>query len=414
MSGLSSSSVLIRPLDPSEAMFVPTGLYVGYTTRVRGELDPRALAEAFDLIRQQYPVLRSQVVPADGQPVFAATDLPPVISWRDQESDESLPDLAGRVAAIQVVRVDARTALVTLLTHHSAADGHHSLQLLADLWESYTAVVEGKSVRPQRHDYPQSVEQLLDERGITLDDAPAASVAPTLPTTAGSTPQSPSATASPDHMARVRLTAEQTRALVAIGHQAKTTINGLMSAAIMQATADSAGIGLEEVLYVYPVDLRRRLTPAVQYTAGTNVLGTAMFVADSDTPTDTVALARAITDRLAGDLASGEVHRSVLRLPHENFDPAILESPSSVVATNWGIIPPMPTPDTLTIDDFSPSVHQTSQLPGPLGNSASPPMGGIITTFQGQLTLDVTMAAGDPENLVDRVGAILAEILPAA
>ncbi|WP_167829118.1 phthiocerol/phthiodiolone dimycocerosyl transferase family protein [Nocardia brasiliensis] len=410
----SATGVQVRQLDPTEERFARMGLYTGYVTRVRGPLDPWALLEAFELLQRKYPILSCRITQdaTTGQPYFeAAHGLPPVVEWRDSESAESALVLAGRVAAVQVVEADVDRAQVNLLTHHSIADGHHSMQLLSDLWSFYTAVKEGRHATPASHPYPRSPEQLLAERGFTFD-----------PDEIPDVPLFPGRTADPAEVSvptvrgpRVRLTVEQTKVLVALGRRAKTTINGLVSAALLIATADTLGIGLSDVLYTYPVNLRTRITPSVGYTDGTNVLGSALFIPRQDASADLVTLACAVNDQLARDLAAGRIQRSMLA-PPEQFDvmvPVIQAYPGSVLATNWGKIPALETPAGVVVEDFEPGVHLETTLSGPAVALPSPPRSCIITSFRDQLTIDLVGFAG-ADAFAERLGAVLTNVPVAA
>ncbi|WP_433578572.1 phthiocerol/phthiodiolone dimycocerosyl transferase family protein [Nocardia brasiliensis] len=406
----SASGIQVRQLDPTEERFARIGLYTGYVTRVRGPLDLLVLSEAFGLLQHKYPILSCRIVqdPTTGQPYFeAAHELSPVVDWRDSESAEPALVLAGRVAAIQVVRTDVDTAQVNLLTHHAVADGPHSLQLLSDLWRIYTAVTAGHHARSPSHPFPRSPEQLLAERGFSFDpdEIPEVSLVP------GSTLERADVSVPTVRGPRVRLTAEQTKALVALGHRAKTTINGLVSAALLIATADTLGIGLSDVLYTYPVNLRTRITPLVGFTDGTNVLGSALFIPRQDTPADLVTLACAVNDQLARDLAAGRIQRSMLA-PAEQFDvmvPVIQAHPGSVLATNWGKIPALATPAGLAVEDFEPGVHLETTLSGPAVALPSPPRSCIITSFCGQLTIDLVGFDG-ADVFAERLGAVLTRL----
>lgn len=393
-----STGLLVRPLDPIEAMFAATGLHVGHTVRVRGQLNAAALAEAFDLLRRKYPMLSCRIVlDRTDRVVFEAADeLPALFSWTEKAGTR-LPDLTDRVAAIHVARVDTETSLVTLLLHHAAADGRHGLQLMTELWAMYTAVVEGRAVHPDRQDYPRSVTQLLDERGLLPQDGALPDFAPA----AGAAPSARS-------IGRARLTTEQTNSLVLTGHLAHTTINGLVSAALLQATAEFAGVELPEVLYAYPVDLRTRLTPPVGRTEGTNVLGATTFTAHPGTPNSTFALARAVNAQLDRAITSGDLYRAVPR----HFDPTdpaglgLFSGPTSSMSTNWGVIPSLAMPDDLTVTDFIPSINTGSRHPANTLAVDLPYYSCIVTTFQGQLTLDL-ITGTDANTYAHRVAHLL-------
>ncbi|MCM6790613.1 hypothetical protein NDR87_30015 [Nocardia sp. CDC159] len=355
---------------------------------------------------RSHPVLSCRIVDdPDGRAVFVKPAAPPLLIWADR-SDEPLPDLDGRAAVLHIVRESTDTAWVTLLTHHSAADGRHSVHLLADLWNYYTGLTEGRAVRPCRSDFPRSLEQVLTERGITAEKSEPGELPPPKPPMIA-----PTLRTSP----RVRLTAEQTAALTQLARRAGTTLNGLASAALLQAVAEVDGLEIDQPVYGYPVDLRTRLTPPVGDAEGTNILGLAVFAATPETATDTETLAQAVTDQLARDLATGEVQRYYLRHPEHSLGMTYPRSGMpSASTTNWGVIPKLATPDGLTIDDFRP--YLVTYKPGDVDalGWSYPRNSCILHTFEGQFTIDVVRPDTGAQLLADRIRANLTRLLPTA
>ncbi|MFI6166227.1 hypothetical protein ACIBCN_05505 [Nocardia sp. NPDC051052] len=399
---MTASQLLVRPLAPSEVLHFRFGLYVGYATRVRGTLDSAALVQAFAILRQVYPILSARLVLDDtSQPsIEAAPELPAMIDEVAGCIDDplfGLPDLDDHAAAIHTVRGSDDTATVTLLTHHAIADGHHSLYLLAELWSLYTACVGDVRIAPQRHDYPHSLEYLLDERGIGMGslalpgDEMFGALAD-VKTSPGSSEGS-----------RIRLSANETAALRATGRGAGTTINGLVSAALLAGIAQSRGVDIETLNYTYVVDLRARLTPRVGYPEGTNVLSMAHFVADPRAGDDLLALARAITGRLREEIATGAIFAgsSAFMPTLDQPDAATVGQPDAatleallstvVMSTNWGVIPPLSAPADLVIEDFYPIVPSS-----PIASIVPH----VITTYAGQLTIDTTAQPSEESRLL--------------
>ncbi|MCM6776758.1 hypothetical protein NDR87_22250 [Nocardia sp. CDC159] len=393
----SSPTTLIRPLAPSEATFATFGIYVGYATLVRGRLDTTALMEAFRALQRAYPVLASRIADDSGRSVLERADGAGAISRCERNSGDplaGLPDPRSRAALVHIAPDDCDQTWVTLLTHHSIADGHHALQLLADLWALYTDIVEGREIWTNRHGYPRPAEQLLAERGVTGDPGEPMDWSTQLGQHPDPAPPSTPATV------RTRLTAAETKALIAFGHRENTTINGLVSAALLRAEAEVRGVGVGGLTYRYVVDLRTRVDPPMGYTDGTNVLGLATFVADADAYPGIAHLARAINDEFARDLASGTIQRSALRLP-EQF---AASGDVDVQSTNWGRIPPLRTPSDASIEDFRPLGHTVGAS---LASGGWPRAMHIITTFAGQLTID-SEVTGSPTT--DRIRALLTEL----
>src|SRR5207245_99260 len=105
---------------------------------------------------------------------------------------------------------------------------------------------------------------LLAERGIDqLAPAAADPRAEAVEVELPPAPNSPATESITFAMARLRLSAEQTAALAELGHRERITINGLLSAALVLAEAEIRDAAPADLTYVYPVNLRTRLTPQI-------------------------------------------------------------------------------------------------------------------------------------------------------
>ncbi|WP_280390727.1 phthiocerol/phthiodiolone dimycocerosyl transferase family protein [Nocardia brasiliensis] len=376
-----NEEVLLRDLDASELQFAAAGYCVGYSVRVHGELDLDVLTAAFDKLRVTDPILSCRIVARPlGGAAFAPSDAAPYICVREREySVTSHTGLADRIAGVEVHYEDTNTAWVTLLIHHAAADAGHALWLLAELWRYYT---DANAVAAQRKSYPESVESVLRRYEVHV----ATSGRPSTPTTPDGAADTVPATIG--SIAPVRLTPDQTAALIELGHRVGTTVNGLVSAALLCAVADNDGLELDAVRYSFPVDLRSRLDPAVSRAEATNMLGMALFTPPPGS-SDLVRLARRVTDKLAGDLSDGSLIRYYLNPPDRlaTRQAGYSYRPGTVQATNWGVIPALSTPDTLTIEDFQPRPQSTD----PVGTAVLMPIAArytlFIYTFQARLTI---------------------------
>ncbi|WP_405163267.1 hypothetical protein OG203_44605 [Nocardia sp. NBC_01499] len=392
----------IRPLAPTEAIYVGLGLFVGYSVRVRGQLGIAALSQAFAALRRVYPILGAHVVADDQGASIVNSSAPPVIRVFDGDVASVLYDTdldaARAVCELHVVREGDR-ANVTLLIHHSIADGHHALAILAEFWSLYTDFVAGTAVPSRRrHGYPMSLEALYAERGIDLADAAAAAAAPS---------DAPVGDRQLIELSclRCQLDEAQTAALVDFGHRHGTTINSLVSAAILLAIADVHEVPLTATAYAFLVELRSRLSPPVAFTAGTNILGYGRYITEGDA-VDLADIARAIGARLATDLADRTIQHAAVRavgskvtVLHE-----LQQAPAGALATNWGKIPTLRHPPALELVDFWPLFHLDASLPPDLVETNPTPFF-VITGFAGRLSVDLLM----PE-LTDSHRAIVAAL----
>ncbi|GAA3537680.1 acyltransferase [Amycolatopsis ultiminotia] len=375
-----------RALSPSEKIHAVKEAYIGYTVRVTGRLDPAALTTAFEAVHQAYPQLSGRVERTGDDIFLTESDARPEIRFTAGDLEKPLAGLEldqhRSLSALNVVQ-DGDEAAVCLAIQHSVADAHHATAILATLWSCYTDVVEGRPLDLPRHPYPRSLEELLAERGIHAS-APAAAGAP-----APGPPASP-----PDpvirHVTRHRLSAAETAALTELGHREHVTINGLVSGAILLAEAEIRELPVTELVYRYSVNLRSRLAPPVEATAGTNVLGGVGFKAADGTERTAVALGRAIGEQLQAGLADGSVQRSILDMfsrpaVAKPWDPNLARTVVSIM--NWGVAPPIRTPEGLRATDL----HSASRMREAIA------LGGyVLSTFDGRIGIDLGWPDGDP------------------
>lgn len=384
-----TTATVIRPLAPSEQIFAFGEVFVGYSARVTGRLDLAALTTAFEAVLRARPVLTAVLEPGDGYGhtlLATEADEPPMtIVDGDPEQLLAGADLDQRRALcrLSVVRGTNSTA-VTLLTHHSIADATHSLALFHDIWSCYNiARTAGRPQLPDRG-YPTTVEELLTVRGVTkfsTDDADSS---------LASTPMIPSAQADPYPTlvtSRCLLSEERTAALVALGHREGLTVHSLVSAALLLTEAEARKTPVTELVCSYSVDLRSRVRPSIGTTEGTNVLGFADYLPGTGTPTTMIALARGVGRALRADLASGYIQQTPLQLPDMAAEPPP-SNISTVIATNWGRIPPPPTPPELGVVDFRTTMISKADR---TGRRPVEPGGGttIVSTYNGRLSIEI-------------------------
>ncbi|WP_141718086.1 phthiocerol/phthiodiolone dimycocerosyl transferase family protein [Nocardia altamirensis] len=392
----------IRALAPTEVPHVGTGLSVGYSVRVRGALDVVALSDAFDVLRRFHPVHGSYLVADEhGIAISRESSLPSAFKVFNGPVEEVLHDLSlnpGRaLTELHVVREGER-ANITLLTHHSVADGYHSLAVLKDLWSLYTDFVEGvPEPTVEQRGYPKSLEAMFADRAIAPDDGEAAPLpeSPTAPIVLTGA----AAVASP-YLAvlssvRCALDDGETRALVDLGHRERTTINSLVSAAIVLALSDTRDVPLSDIFYAFAVDLRSRISPPAALTDGTNILGIGQYQ-PGDGPTELVDIARAVGARLAADLADRSIHHAAFggvgtaQATLAGFQ----QARASAFTTNWGKIPALRHPAALELQDFWPLFHY-DPLVAPPEMPPVPPTMVVISSFDGRLNVDLASFAQD-------------------
>ncbi len=373
-----------RALAPSESIHAAREAYIGYTVRAEGRLDPEALTTAFEAVCHAYPQLSARVEFTGEGAVLTESGARPETRFADGDPDQPLAgldlDQSRSLSALNVVR-DGDEASVCLAIQHSIADAHHATAILSALWSCYTDVVEGVPLDLVRNPYPRSLEDLLAERGIHAN-GPATPLPP------------PPAANRPDpvvrHVVQHRLTEAETTALANLGHREKVTINGLVSGALLLAEAEVRDLPLTDLVYRYSVNLRSRLTPPVGATEGTNVLGGVGFKVTDGVAHDAVPIGRAIGEQLRAGLADGSVQRSILDMfskpaAAKPWDPKLALAVVSIM--NWGVAPPMRTPDGLRLTNL----HSASRMRETIA------LGGyVLSTFGGRVGIDLGWPEGDP------------------
>ncbi|MFQ6329981.1 phthiocerol/phthiodiolone dimycocerosyl transferase family protein [Nocardia sp. CWNU-33] len=385
-----STASVIRPLAPSEQMFAFGEVFVGYSVRVSGRLDLNALSTAFDAIVRAFPILgaRLEAVEAGGHVLVAAAGAAPGISVVDGDPEQLLTaakfDQSVAVGALCVVR-DGDSASVTLVIHHSVADAYHALAILGDLWFYYRAATEGRLPEPEIHPYPEPVEALLAARGIEKFPNPAAAApAPGLAVTSTPAPDTIDPGYQMSQTTRCRLSKAATAQLVDLGHREQVTVHGLVSAAILLMEAEIRALPLTELMYLYSVDLRTRVSPPIGLTDGTDVLGFTNYVPGADAGTTLIGLARGVCDALQAAVDSGFVQQTPLQIP-DVVAAGPPRVPGMVMATNWGRVPQLPAQQDLRIDDFRSIFIAKPDRTGrrPAANTC------IISTFDDRLSIEI-------------------------
>lgn len=387
-----------RALTPTEKIYAEKEIYVGYMVRTTGRLDPDALVTAYEAVCRAYPHLATRLETGDDGRVLVESDGRPEVRICDADPEHPLTDVEldqhRAVSALNVVR-DGAEASVTLVTHHSIADAHHSIAVLAALLSCYTDVVHGLPVDLPSHPYPRSLEELLAERGIQRTVSAEADTSRSL-----AVPNRPAPERVPivRHVVQHRLTVAETTALAELGHRENVTINGLLSGTLLLVEAEVRDLPLTDLAYRFTVNLRNRLTPQISPTEGTNVVGGGVFRVTDGIEPNAISIGRAIGEQLRAGLADGSIQRSLLDMvnqPPTGAAPRVprVPSPAAVISmTNWGLVPPLRTPDDLLVTNF----HSASRVRAAAGEIVA--IGGyIVSTFDGRLGIDLAWPEGDSE-----------------
>jgi len=406
----------IRYLSHSEEIFAQGKNFIGFTVRLRGQIDRVAMTKAFDTLLQAYPVLAGHLEPAaDGRHQIVVDDylhpgiwVEPIADGADDPGTRRMPDQSEALVSLRVRLGDDRSEL-TLYTHHALADAHHQFALLEELFGRYTDVVTGAGVGTVKAGaIPQSLESVLADRGITkgqrsglerlMTSMFAYQLPPSKRNPGGGEPlpvRVPTASC--------RLSREQTRELADICAARRLTVNSVVAAAILMAEWRIRNTPHIPVPYVYPVDLRYFLTPPVGATEATNPLGVATYLAEIRDDTDLMELARDIVETFRTDIADGVIQQSLLHfsLQYEGNPPGL---PDVVMTTDGGETPPLRTPPGLEVEEYDGEVLFESSAGFDMYS---------IATYDRQLVIHYHTHAATPERYIaeirERLSAIPAQ-----
>jgi phenolphthiocerol/phthiocerol/phthiodiolone dimycocerosyl transferase len=367
-------SSAIRHLSRNEEIFARGKHFIGLTVRLRGSVEPAAMSRAFDTLLQVHPVLAGHLEPAaDGRHQIMADDFLHPGIWLEKMGQDT-PDTASQplpdqsVALVNLrLRLGGDRAELTLYTHHALADAHHQFVLLEKLFGWYTDVVTGAgiaAVKPEAT--PRSLEAVLAERGITKQQhsglerfMPAMFVYNLPPSKRNPGGGDPLPVRVPS--ASCRLSRQETKGLADICAAQRVSVNSVVGSAILLAEWRIRNTPHIPVPYVYPVDLRYVLTPPVGATEATNPIGVATYLAEIQSDTDLMDLARDIVESFRADISDGVIQQSLLHssLEYAGNPPGL---PDVVMITDGGETPPVRTPPDLEIEEYDGEVLFASSL----------------------------------------------------
>lgn len=403
-------STSIRYLSPSEEFYAKVESFIGLTVTLRGPVDVGAMAVAFETLLRVHPAHAGYLERgADGRHQIMVDEYEHEGMWLERIGDTS----AGRLPNQSESLVNLRLRLgedhseLTLFTSHALSDAHHSFALLDKLFGWYTDIVAGTGVGPVKAEpVPKSLEVALDERGIVklqrfgLERFLPAMFAYELPPSRRNVGRVglqsvlvPSATC--------RLSRQETQALTGICSDRRVSLNSLTAASILMAEWRIRETPHLPIPYIYPVDLRFRLTPPVGSTEATNPVGMAMYLAEIRPDTDILDLARDIAEAFRADLAEGLIQQSFLHfgLEYQGNPPGL---PDVVMATDGGKLPPLRTPPELVVEQYVLDLLFASTSAGVDMYSAG--------TFDGRLMITYHSHGPEPERYVAEIHKLLSGI----
>lgn len=388
-----------RYLDARESLFPPTQFHM-VAMEYEGRLETAVLSHALRLLCAEHPVLRGRIrSDSQGKLLYVTPDYYPELIVIDGDEGTLLREVASPwdtslgVVRVVLIRGDSR-GYVAWCRHHSVGDGAAWSAIFERFWCIYTDIVDGKQVSINQSDsLPRAPCALLRARwgGSETDtsartdgfDRRVESKAPVKPE------------GSKIRNERVRLTREETRALLESARAHKVSAHGLIYGAILVSLrARSARANPEPMQYNSAVDLRRRVIPQISPTEITNGCGHHIGSIMVPLSADPIDIGRTILIELDRALSRKELLIAGSLIPETaaNHRPFL----AITAVSNMGVIPRWVSRDDLTITDC---------LINPLFSDLMPSWWHGAYTFRGRLSV-VCIA---PCSLADEELALHAE-----
>jgi len=340
-----------------------------YVAECAGTVDPGPLSRAFDLLCARHPVLLGRIrADQDGHLLSADPHRRLGLVLRQGGKPELLEEIhrpwdsRDQVSRPILVR-GAQSSFVALRLDHAIADGSFRMGLFTELWQLYAALAAGEdpAVEP-RAVLPRSPVALLAERLAELE----------FPAPVGRS--KPPVFRHRLLEKKLRLEVAETRRLVGSAKALGTSVHALICGAIMVAHRDLwPGASEIPMMCWAPVNLRTRAVPPVGDTETTNLTLIHEAVVKMSRDADPVATGREIKAHLTEGIERGELPTG----PPTWVESPLAEGYSTVLISNYGVVPPFSPPHGVRIVDFETLSHPM------IGRYPSYP----VYTYGGRLTI---------------------------
>lgn len=393
-----------RYLALSEAIYVPTDITCVATAVIEGplgEADERAFRQAYQaLARGGAPLLGGRIETDDRGLRFVVPDDAPLTVVVRADGDAGYAEEAHKPLAsatelsrLLIVRGTERS-YVALVLHHAIADGHAAVGLFTALWQTYVAAVSGTltSGGPAA-ELPASMEQVLAKRF----GYPEPGVVPGGLLPIGGAPAAPSSAF------RIRLTAQETKALSVAARQERTWPHAYVCGALLLALREATGRpDPVRLSCASAVDLRNRVSPPIELGESTTFTGGHHADLDVSAGDKAVDLGREVLTRLEETITHKGWKSLVMDLTVAQMD---VESHPLVVVSNLGTVPKLTSPTGLVVSDVR-----------MFGNTSQPQPVYFADIYDGRLSIEISYSPDDTytEAYWERFGATVRENLRTA
>jgi hypothetical protein len=414
---------VLRELDPAERYYWLLSRLSATNIVAIAELDrvlPRdALVFGLASVQRRHPLLRASIEEADGQLVFVETaaNIPVThisaqgsewIATLESELDTPFePSPAPLVRCVHIATDGAERSFVLLTVQHALADARSAVVALQQILRQVEGPTDSEvtaPLPPPLHDRipPEwraargALDVLTAIRGEREDLPPATTFAFH---DRGAADQS-------SRVDMLTIEARQTKALRAEGRRGDATMQGVLGAAVLNATAALFDQPEDRVLFLAtPTDLRQRVDPALP--ADTVMLAIGLLCTPYRLQVgENPSLAHHISQQTQRELTRGESHlfyrfaRAGAFAPTEDgiaaFAASMTDAPANIAVSNLGVVN----------DEGDPSWVRS--LSFALSTTSNQPAFVAATTYRDRLTVNIAtdrskMAPGLADQLTEGI-----------
>ncbi|WP_433655116.1 phthiocerol/phthiodiolone dimycocerosyl transferase family protein [Nocardia sp. CA-128927] len=384
--------------DPSdgERYFLSGDARVVIAAVVGGDLNVARMLAAYDALALEYPVVSCRLVDAGKAGGYLVADAGTASSVSASDGDDYWNHVVPPVDKTRnMVRLDivgsGRRYLVALVAHHAIWDGRLVAEVFARLWYRYAdPTAEIRAPRLQH-----CVEQVLREHGFAT--VTAEEVDDVLRRRAKRYATVALEPGCPAGRHRVRLTETVTGRVIEAAEKARTSVHGILCAAILVAERRFLGgsDALPMAIRTY-VDLRDVLIPPVASAQVRNLVGSSWSQAMIAPHSEILQVAVTLQEQLTRDLTGGVLGFEAAD-PGRDWNPAVDVSGVS----NMGVLEDLP-PGDVTITDVR----------GFTEDGGVPPWCYFVNTYANRLSIELvwfpdTMSADTAQRILAEVAAQL-------
>lgn len=370
-----------RYLDLIEepAVHVPDGIHI---MEYRGDVDIDLLQCAFNYLCERHPVLQSYIRSTNNRYILEADNVPPRVAWRAGSLDDVLPKDHGhpfaksetngiirRIANLIVIKA-RELNYIALNVHHVVTSGGVGPQLFLELWDLYTALVNGTEVSVTRGQLPRSPTEILEHRW------------PRNPTPYGQNLVIRNINGEPASYERIRLGVNETKRVIECAKLNRVAINSFILKELVETVKKYAfAEEARELTVACRVDLRKRVNPPINITDTTLLFGD--FIATIPNDVRGFDIARSFRSQLDAAISNRDL--MIRGWNVECHTPGLLGT-ADISWNASGNFPSPRTPSSVRVTDYFEGHYKFGEI-NPILLPTSPIVQCLCYTFQSELNV---------------------------